>query len=66
MIPDELAKLEKIHRRYPYDDLLNWRRLTNAAIRSEEKKKKEAANKRGFFGRWFASEAVRQIIVDEE
>jgi hypothetical protein len=58
MFPEEVEELESIHRKYPYDDLLNWRRLTNAAINSEEQKKKEAVNKRGFFGRWFASEAV--------
>lgn len=59
---DEAEAMDLIHRKYSYEDLLSWRRLVNASIRADEKKKKdletkkkEAATKKGFFSRLFSS-----------
>lgn len=63
----EQAVLDSIHRKYPYEDLLSWRRLVYASKRAKEDRKKRLETKKNetksFFNRWFGSKQVHYLIL---
>jgi hypothetical protein len=53
MIPEKMI-MQNIHKLYPYDDLLEWRKLANTALKVEEDARKKTETVEQSAARFFS------------